>query len=426
VKRMNGERGFITPVLAVILAAALLLGIAVSGLSDQMSLTSGYDWRVAQARSAADTGIERAKAKLLENPMWENGSEVAGPIDPNVPDAQVDSVDVKQESLTVNSDGSITRVVTVTSTGSSGGGPNKVSKTVQAKLAVNMPAPSGNKGGGSGGSGSGNNTTTTLNNNWDTGWLLALNEILSTTFNIPELSLDQLLGNTSLGYLYQIPEKKNKASLPSLSTATFGVPFSSVISVNSSSDAFYITGLLSNTAASSFTNQAIQSKNFEAALNALWSYSNAAFTAVIDNLLASDAVINAGLQGLLDPVTEALQFSDVMGAVVENSLAEMHSLLLQNDVSIAQVQNNLTNTLNTLNSQVNFTSTPSWDYSWNSYSYSSPSYNSWDYGWNSYSYSSPSYSSWDYGWNSYSYSSPSYSSWNYGWNSYSYSSWSWW
>lgn len=404
-KRITSGKGFVTPILAVILSAVLLLGVAVSGLSDQMSLTSRYDWNVAQARSAADTGLERAKAKLLENPMWDNGSEVTGTIDQNVPDAQIENVDVKQESLTINSDGSITRIVTVTSTGASGKAVNKVSKTVQAKISVNIPVPDGgNGGGGNGGNGGGGNGGNGGNNNqWDIGWLLALNDISLETFNTPLLSQEQIASLTS---------SSGSSSEPSysLSTATFGSPYSSIIKVNSASEASYITNIISDAAAADFANQAIQSKNFAAALDALWNYNTAAFEASLNNLMTADTILTDSLQGLLDPVDASLKFMDAMNAATANSLSQMNSLLLMVDVNLSS----LTSSYNT-NYSWNSPSYSSWDYGYSSYGYSSPSYSY--SSWNNYSYSTPSYSSWDYGWNSYSYSS---------WNSYSYSSWSWW
>jgi len=81
--RLEDNRGFILPLTAIILIAAVILVTTVMVVSQRTSKTAIYDYCTAQARYAADTGIERIKLYFLGDSYWSDGSVAEGPVDKN-------------------------------------------------------------------------------------------------------------------------------------------------------------------------------------------------------------------------------------------------------------------------------------------------------------------------------------------------------
>jgi hypothetical protein len=79
----------------VIAAAALIAGLAAADLAARAAKMAAGDRMLAQARCAADTGVERIKAYLLFDPLWSDGSVAVGPVDET---SEVVSVDVKHST----------------------------------------------------------------------------------------------------------------------------------------------------------------------------------------------------------------------------------------------------------------------------------------------------------------------------------------
>jgi hypothetical protein len=79
--KLTGGRGFVLPVVLVIVIGILFVGLAAVQFSAQASKTAAGDRELAQARYAADTGIERIKVFLMADPKWSDGSVAEGPVD---------------------------------------------------------------------------------------------------------------------------------------------------------------------------------------------------------------------------------------------------------------------------------------------------------------------------------------------------------
>lgn len=79
----------------VIAAAALIAGLAAADLAARAAKMAAGDRMLAQARCAADTGVERIKAYLLFDPLWSDGSAAVGPVDGT---SEVVSVDVQHST----------------------------------------------------------------------------------------------------------------------------------------------------------------------------------------------------------------------------------------------------------------------------------------------------------------------------------------
>lgn len=126
-RKLTGDWGFVTPVALVIATILLFVGLAVALLSTQASKMVAGDRALAQARCAADTGVERIKVFLMADPLWSDGSAAEGPVDET---SEVERVTVEH---TVR-DGK--QVAVVTSTGRCG----KVRKTVRAVIEI-RPVP---------------------------------------------------------------------------------------------------------------------------------------------------------------------------------------------------------------------------------------------------------------------------------------------
>lgn len=124
-RKLTDTRGFVMPVVLVVTAALLLAGLAAAALSVQASKMAAGDRELAQARCAADTGIERVKIFLRADPQWSDGSVAEGPVDES---SEVEEVTIEH---TVR-DGK--RVAIVTSTGRCG----KVRKTVRAVIETGL------------------------------------------------------------------------------------------------------------------------------------------------------------------------------------------------------------------------------------------------------------------------------------------------
>jgi hypothetical protein len=126
-RKLTGDWGFVTPVALVTATILLFVGLAVALLSTQASKMVAGDRALAQARCAADTGVERIKVFLMADPLWPDGSAAEGPVDET---SEVERVTVEP---TVR-DGK--RVAVVASTGRCG----KVRKTVRAVIEI-RPVP---------------------------------------------------------------------------------------------------------------------------------------------------------------------------------------------------------------------------------------------------------------------------------------------
>lgn len=119
--KLTGGRGFILPVVLVIAVGVFFAGLAAGTLSVRASKTAADDRTLAQARLAADTGIERVKVFLMADPQWSDGSVAEGPVDDT---SEVEKVTIEHATQ----DGK--QVAVVTSTGRCRG----VRKTVRAVI----------------------------------------------------------------------------------------------------------------------------------------------------------------------------------------------------------------------------------------------------------------------------------------------------
>jgi len=126
------RQGYASVVFVSVLAAALALAaLGAHTVSVALTRSFGQDWRVAQARLAADTGIERALRMLLADPQWRDGDRCTGPV---CHGAEVERVEVLQQ-------GSLLRVVSV---GKAGG----VRRTAWAVVRPGLVPLLGSFGGG--------------------------------------------------------------------------------------------------------------------------------------------------------------------------------------------------------------------------------------------------------------------------------------
>lgn len=133
--KLTNDRGFVTPVTMVIAIGLLFAGLAAATLSVQASKVAVGDRELAQARCAADTGIERVKVFLMADPLWSDGSVAEGPVDES---SEVEDVTIEHAAQ----DGK--RVAVVTSTGRCG----KTKKTVRAVIETGLVPLISSYGGG--------------------------------------------------------------------------------------------------------------------------------------------------------------------------------------------------------------------------------------------------------------------------------------
>lgn len=130
-----GERGYASVLLAAVVAlclAAAAFGAHEIGVAARRA--QALDLDTAQARLAADTGLERISRYLAADPDWSDGSVAVGPVGDR---AAVESVTIEREG----------DVVVVTSVGVSGG-PHPVRKTVRARLRLGLSPLVASYGGG--------------------------------------------------------------------------------------------------------------------------------------------------------------------------------------------------------------------------------------------------------------------------------------
>lgn len=118
---LKDSRGFVTPIVLVVLAGLLAVAGAATAFSVRSSRAAADDRTLAQARLAADTGIERVKIFLMADPQWSDGSVAEGAVDGT---SEVEKVTIEQATR----DGK--QVAVVTSTGRC----RNVRKTVRAVI----------------------------------------------------------------------------------------------------------------------------------------------------------------------------------------------------------------------------------------------------------------------------------------------------
>lgn len=119
------ERGYALPVALAVAAMLLFAGLAAGQYALTASRAAADDRALAQARMAADTGVERIKVFLLADPLWSDGGVAEGPVDET---SEVEKVTVEH---TVQ-DGK--QVAVVTSTGKCRG----ARKTVRAVIEMGV------------------------------------------------------------------------------------------------------------------------------------------------------------------------------------------------------------------------------------------------------------------------------------------------
>jgi len=124
-RAVRDVRGFAAPLVLVIMVGVLLAALAASGLSARSSKGAADDRTLAQARCAADTGVERAKVFLMADPQWSDGSVAEGPVDET---SEVEKVTIEHATQ----DGK--QVAVVTSTGKCRG----IRKTVRAVIETGL------------------------------------------------------------------------------------------------------------------------------------------------------------------------------------------------------------------------------------------------------------------------------------------------
>lgn len=78
---LKDSRGFVVPIVLVIMTGLLMAAGVVSALSARSSRAGADDRALIQARYAADTGVERVKVFLMADPQWSDGNVAEGPVD---------------------------------------------------------------------------------------------------------------------------------------------------------------------------------------------------------------------------------------------------------------------------------------------------------------------------------------------------------
>ncbi|MEW6046138.1 MAG: hypothetical protein AB1609_06620 [Bacillota bacterium] len=129
------EEGYLSVLLAAVLALAMAVaafGVHEVGVASRRA--SALDLDTAQARLAADVGVERIVRYLTAYPAWSDGSVALGPVGDR---ASVEEVKIERDD----------DVVTVTSVGVSGRA-HPVRKTVRVKLSLGLVPLVGAYGGG--------------------------------------------------------------------------------------------------------------------------------------------------------------------------------------------------------------------------------------------------------------------------------------
>lgn len=124
-RKLTDNRGFVTPVVLVIAVGLLFVGLAAALFSAQASKMTVSDRALAQARCAADTGIERAKIFLMADPLWSDGNVAEGPVDET---SEVEEVTIGHTTQNGK------QVAVVTSTGRCG----KTRKTVRVIIETGL------------------------------------------------------------------------------------------------------------------------------------------------------------------------------------------------------------------------------------------------------------------------------------------------
>ncbi|MGB9887078.1 MAG: hypothetical protein ACPLRW_08780 [Moorellales bacterium] len=135
-RELTGERGFagFAALVLVIAATVLAAGLAVAGVASHALKMTASDRQVAQARMAADTGIERIKMFLMADPLWSDGSVAQGPVDET---SEVEEVTVERAVR----DGK--EVAVVTSTGRCGNARKTVRAVIETGVAPLVSAYGG-------------------------------------------------------------------------------------------------------------------------------------------------------------------------------------------------------------------------------------------------------------------------------------------
>lgn len=124
-KLLRSEKGFALPAVLVVAAVLLIAGLASAEYARVLSRAAADDRALAQARMAADTGIERVRVFLMADPLWSDGSIAEGSVDET---SEVEEVTIEHTTQ----DGR--QVAVVTSTGRC----RNVRKTVQAVIETGM------------------------------------------------------------------------------------------------------------------------------------------------------------------------------------------------------------------------------------------------------------------------------------------------
>lgn len=124
-KPFRSERGFALPFVLIIASILLIAGLAAAGYARVLSRAAADDRALAQARCAADTGVERAKIFLMADPQWSKGSVAEGNVDET---SEVERVTIDHTEQNGK------QVAVVTSTGRCG----KIRKTVRAVIETGL------------------------------------------------------------------------------------------------------------------------------------------------------------------------------------------------------------------------------------------------------------------------------------------------
>lgn len=125
-KLLSSENGSSLSFVLVMAFILLFAGLVAAEYARTLSRATADDRALAQARCAADTGIERVKVFLMADPQWSDGSVAEGPVDAT---STVEKITIV---LTTLPNGN--RAAVVTSTGRCG----KTRKTVRAVIEIGL------------------------------------------------------------------------------------------------------------------------------------------------------------------------------------------------------------------------------------------------------------------------------------------------
>lgn len=127
---------FAVPVVAALALGMAMLGLTAAVLATHSSRAVLVDRQLAQARSAADTGVERVKPFLLADPLWHDGRVAEGPVDET---SEVEAVEIHHLEL---GDGRV--LALVSSTGRAG----TIRKSVRTEIEISLLSLITSYGGG--------------------------------------------------------------------------------------------------------------------------------------------------------------------------------------------------------------------------------------------------------------------------------------